>query len=98
MFHHIIVTVVFLMSVPRQFLCFILLCVSMVLYMAFVLSLFVRHLSFSWCLGKAVLRDCDISFLSSHIFDMLFIYFSVLIHGLIRGQTVICSWKWKGKF
>ena len=28
---------------------------------AFVLSLFVPHLSFLWCLGRIVLRDCSIS-------------------------------------
>ena len=30
-------------------------------------SVFVPHLSFFWCLGKAVLRDCDISWESSLI-------------------------------
>ena len=28
--------------------------------MAFVLSLLVPHLSFCWCLGKAVLHDCGV--------------------------------------
>ena len=35
--------------------------------MAFVLSLFVPDLSFFWCLGKAVLRDCGISWVYSLI-------------------------------
>ena len=30
-------------------------------YVAFVLALFVPHLSFFWCLRKTVLRDCDIA-------------------------------------
>ena len=38
--------------------------------MAFVLSLFVPHLSFVWCLWKAVLRDCGISWISSLIFSV----------------------------
>ena len=33
----------------------------LLLYVALVLSLFVPHISFFWCLGKAVLRDCGIS-------------------------------------
>ena len=32
-------------------------CASVVSYVAFVLSLFLSHLSFFWRLGKAVLRD-----------------------------------------
>ena len=40
---------------------------SLVLYVTFVLSLFVPHLSFFWCLGKVVLRDSAISWVSSHI-------------------------------
>ena len=38
--------------------------------MAFVLSIFVPNLSFFWCLGKAVIRDCGISLVSSHIFGL----------------------------
>ena len=38
--------------------------------MAFVLSIFVPNLSFFWCLGKAVIRDCGISLISSHIFSV----------------------------
>ena len=37
---------------------FFFVCTSVVLYVAFVLSLFVPHLSFFWHLRKAVLRDC----------------------------------------
>ena len=33
-----------------------------------VWSLFVPHLSFFWCLGRAVQHDCTIFWLSSHIF------------------------------
>ena len=32
--------------------------------MASVLFLFVPHLSFLWCLGRAVLRDCGIVWIS----------------------------------
>ena len=32
--------------------------------MSFVVSLFVHHLSFLWCLGKTVLRDCGNSYVS----------------------------------
>ena len=39
----------------------ILLCLCVCgLIVAFVLSLFVPHFSFFWCLGKVVLRDCNI--------------------------------------
>ena len=34
--------------------------------MAFVPSLFVPHLSFIWCLGRTVLRDCGIDWVSFH--------------------------------
>ena len=36
--------------------------------MAVVLSLFVPHISFLWCLVGAVLRDCGVSWISSHMF------------------------------
>ena len=42
---------------------------SVVLYMAFVLSLFFQYLSFFLCLGRAVLRECGISWIASHIFS-----------------------------
>ena len=41
---------------------------SVVSHVAFVSSLFVPHLLFFWCLGKAGLRDCDIARVSSLIF------------------------------
>ena len=41
---------------------------SVVSCMAFVLSLFVPHLLLFWCLGKAVLRDRGISWVSTYIF------------------------------
>ena len=41
---------------------------SVVICVTFALQLFVPHLSFIWCLGKAVLRDCDIYRESSLIF------------------------------
>ena len=37
-------------------------------YVVFVLSLFVPHFSFIWCLWRAVGRDCGISWVSSLIF------------------------------
>ena len=43
-------------------------CTSVISYVAFVVSLFVPHLSFLWCLGSTVLRDYDISWISSLIF------------------------------
>ena len=43
----------------------VLLCASVVLYVAVVVSLFVPRLH--WCLWKAVLRDCSISRVSSFI-------------------------------
>ena len=36
-------------------------CASVVSYVVFVMSIFVPHLSFFWCLGWAVLRVCCIS-------------------------------------
>ena len=46
---------------------------SLVLYVTFVLSLFAPHLSFFPCLGKVVLRDCAISWVSSfiHLIEVL---------------------------
>ena len=43
--------------------CFV--CASMVSYVAFVLSLFVPHLSFFWCLKGYVLGDWGISLVFS---------------------------------
>ena len=37
----------------------VLVCESDVSYMVLVLPFFVPHLCFFWCLGRAVLRDCD---------------------------------------
>ena len=42
-------------------------CASVVSYHSVLFSLFVPHLSFLWCLGKAVLRDCGFSWVSSLI-------------------------------
>ena len=44
---------------------FFFVCASVVSYVAFALSLCASHLSFFWCLGKAVLRDCSIFWVSS---------------------------------
>ena len=41
---------------------------SVVSYTAFVLSLFGTRLFFFLCLGKTILRDCDISWVSLPIF------------------------------
>ena len=43
-------------------------CMSVISYVAFVLSLFVLYLSFFWCIGTAMLSDCDISLISSPLF------------------------------
>ena len=61
------------MAAPLLRLCFVrALMVSyvalMVSYVAFVLSLFVPHLFFYRCLGKAVLRDCGIFWVCPHLF------------------------------
>ena len=40
----------------------------MVSYVAFVFSLFVPNLSYFWCLRRAVLRVCGISWVSSLFF------------------------------
>ena len=48
--------VVFLLTVPRQFLCSsfsFFLCTPAVTYVVHVLSLFVHYLSFLWCLWRA---------------------------------------------
>ena len=39
--------------------------VSLISYVAFVVPLFVPNLSFLWCLGRAVLRNCVIFWVSS---------------------------------
>ena len=41
---------------------FVIVCVSVISYMAFVLSLFGLRLFFFWYLRKTVIRDCDVSF------------------------------------
>ena len=43
---------------------------AVISYVRFVLSLYVPHLSFIWCLMRAVLLDWDISWLSSLIFSI----------------------------
>ena len=43
---------------------------SVVSYLAFILTVCVRHLSIFWSLGKAVLRDCDIF----QVFSLIFLY------------------------
>ena len=40
---------------------FFFVCTSVVSYVAFLLSLFAHPISFFWCLGRTVLRDCGIS-------------------------------------
>ena len=52
---------------------FFFVCASVVSYVAFVLSLFVPHLSFLCCLGRAAPRDCGISWVSSLIFFIKYI-------------------------
>ena len=47
---------------------FFIVCTSLVSYVAFVLSLFVPHLAFVWCLGRAVLHDSAISWISPLVF------------------------------
>ena len=51
----------------------------MVSYVAFVLSLFVPHLSFFWRLGRVVLRDNGISCISSLI-DLYIFLLSLLFY------------------
>ena len=65
---------------------------SVVSNVAFVLSLFVPHLPFFWCLGKAVLLDCGISRVSSLIFlpsPLITVSQSVL-----KFYTPKCLTKW----
>ena len=52
---------------------------QLVSYVAFVLSLFVPHLSFFWCLGKAVLRKFDI-FLFDIFFHLLILFLFAFLH------------------
>ena len=65
--------VVFLLTIPP--LCFFIVCTLVVSYVVFDLSLFVSYLSFCWCLGKAVLRECGIFWVSS----LLFLQFAALL-------------------
>ena len=58
LFFVVVVVVVF-------FVCFF---VVFLFFVVFFWSLFVPHISFFWCLGKAVLRDFGLSWLSSLIF------------------------------
>ena len=50
---------VFLLHFFFFFFFFFFFCASVVSYLAFVLSLFVPHISFFWCLKRDVLHDCD---------------------------------------
>ena len=43
-------------------------CASVFQMLLFVYPLFVPHFCFLWCLGRTVLRDCDISWVSYLIF------------------------------
>ena len=47
-------------SKSAPLLLFFFVCSSLVLHMAFVLSLFVSHLTFIWCFERALRRDCNI--------------------------------------
>ena len=58
--------------------------------MAFVLSLFVPYLSFFWCFGIIVLRDCDWHFLG------IFIYISFIFPDLSYWSIVCVSSKGRG--
>ena len=60
------------MTVLRRFLLQFFVLASVVSYVTFVLSLFVSHLAFFWCLRKAVLRGCGISWVSALIFWLPF--------------------------
>ena len=69
---------------------FFFLCVSVVSYVAFVLSLFAPLLSFFWWMGKAVLRDRDIFLLS-----LLILYNNlgpVVDTDCNNDRTRHCSW------
>ena len=55
-------------------------CVSVVSYIELVLSLFVPHLSFLWCLGRAVFCDCRIS-----------LYALVIVRFIYRDKINILS-------
>ena len=66
----------------------VVLCASMVSYVAFVLFLFVPHLSFFLCLGWAVLRDCGLW----HFLGILtYFYYTAL---LIRVSNNFVSAQW----
>ena len=56
--------IIFLLTVPRRLLC-VFVSASVVSYVAFVLSLFMSHLSYFWCLGRVLLCDCGVSRVSS---------------------------------
>ena len=54
----------FLLTFQRRFLFCLCTCV------AFVVSLFAPHLSYLWCLGRAVLRYCSISWVSLIVYTL----------------------------
>ena len=74
----------FLFLFPVVLLLQFFVCVSVVSYVSFVLSLFVPHLSFFWCLEKAVLPDCGISWISSLIF-FIYSFFNMFFATLIQS-------------
>ena len=52
---------------PRLLLQFFFICASVISCVAFVVSSILSHLSFLWCLGKAVYLDCGLFWVSSLI-------------------------------
>ena len=56
--------VMVLTDVPMRFLRSSSFCLSVLSYVPFILSLFILLLSFFWCFGRVVLRDCGISWVS----------------------------------
>ena len=85
------VTLLCLMLPTPSRLCFssvaIILCASVVSYVAFVLTLFVPHCSF-FCFKKAVLRECGIFWVQQfHLPPGMFVY-SLLLCGFTRRFVV----------
>ena len=53
-----------------------------------VVSLFVHRLSFLWCLRRAMLRDCGISWISSLIVFLLYFQKSLKGSMITKGQKI----------
>ena len=64
---------------------------SVISYVAFVVSLFIPHYFFLWYIGRSVLRDCGISWVSSHFLWAIAVEV-YLLHSVTPSLDVFECW------